>query len=95
MERILSYHVEPVPRSLMAAFVAAHHYAVRMPPLRDDRDAPAAGNDLAAEGLPPLRPPRDDPRASAFGEMTPTGRGHLWNLVHASRRRPSGQRGAF
>ena len=32
MERILSYHVEPVPRSLMAAFVAAHHYAVRVPP---------------------------------------------------------------
>jgi len=26
------YHVEPIPRSLMAAFVAAHHYAVRVPP---------------------------------------------------------------
>jgi len=32
MERVLSYHVEPVPRSLMADFVAAHHYAVRVPP---------------------------------------------------------------
>ena len=32
MERMLSYHVEPVPRSLMADFVAAHHYAVRVPP---------------------------------------------------------------
>jgi hypothetical protein len=26
------YHVQPIPRSLMAAFVAAHHYAVRVPP---------------------------------------------------------------
>ena len=26
------YHVEPIPRSLMAAFVAAHHYALRVPP---------------------------------------------------------------
>jgi len=26
------YHVEPIPRSLMADFVAAHHYAVRVPP---------------------------------------------------------------
>ena len=25
------YHVQPIPRSLMAAFVAAHHYAVRVP----------------------------------------------------------------
>jgi hypothetical protein len=32
VDRVLSYHVEPVPRSLMAAFVAAHHYAVRVPP---------------------------------------------------------------
>jgi hypothetical protein len=31
-ERFEAYHVEPVPRSLMAAFVAAHHYAVRVPP---------------------------------------------------------------
>ena len=31
-ERLEAYHVEPVPRSLMAAFVAAHHYAVRVPP---------------------------------------------------------------
>ena len=28
----MTYHVEPIPRSLMAAFVAAHHYAVRVPP---------------------------------------------------------------
>jgi len=27
-----AYHVQPVPRSPMAAFVAAHHYAVRVPP---------------------------------------------------------------
>jgi len=26
------YHVDPIPRSMMAAFVAAHHYAVRIPP---------------------------------------------------------------
>jgi len=28
----MTYHIEPIPRSLMAAFVAAHHYAVRVPP---------------------------------------------------------------
>ena len=28
-ERYAAYHVEPVPRPLMGAFVAAHHYAVR------------------------------------------------------------------
>jgi hypothetical protein len=28
------YHVEPIPRSLMAAFVAAYHYPVRVPPHR-------------------------------------------------------------
>jgi len=28
----MNYHVEPIPRLLMAAFVAAHHYAVRVPP---------------------------------------------------------------
>jgi hypothetical protein len=27
-----AYHVQPIPRGLMAAFVAAHHYAVRVPP---------------------------------------------------------------
>jgi len=27
-----AYRVEPIPRSLMADFVAAHHYAVRVPP---------------------------------------------------------------
>jgi len=32
MERVHEYRVEPVPRSLMASFVAAHHYAVRVPP---------------------------------------------------------------
>ena len=32
MSRLPEYHVEPVPRSLMAAFVAAYHYAVRVPP---------------------------------------------------------------
>jgi len=32
MERVHEYHVEPVPRSLMASFVAAHHYAVRILP---------------------------------------------------------------
>ena len=32
VDRVLSYHVEPIPRSLMADFVAAHHYAVRVPP---------------------------------------------------------------
>lgn len=26
----LQYHSEPAPRSLMAAFMAAHHYAVRV-----------------------------------------------------------------
>ena len=28
----MTYHIEPIPRSLMAAFVAAHHYAVRIRP---------------------------------------------------------------
>jgi hypothetical protein len=32
MERVHEYRVEPVPRRLMADFVAAHHYAVRVPP---------------------------------------------------------------
>jgi hypothetical protein len=32
VQNALECHVEPVPRSLMAAFVAAHHYAVRVPP---------------------------------------------------------------
>jgi len=32
VERLLSYRVELVPRALMAAVVAAHHYAVRIPP---------------------------------------------------------------
>ena len=32
MEGVHEYHVEPVPRRLMADFVAAHHYAVRVPP---------------------------------------------------------------
>jgi len=27
-----TYHVQPIPRTLMADFVAAHHYAVRVPP---------------------------------------------------------------
>ena len=27
-----AYHVHPIPRSMMAGFVAAHHYAVRVPP---------------------------------------------------------------
>lgn len=28
----LDYHVAPIPRQVMADFVAAHHYAVRVPP---------------------------------------------------------------
>jgi len=28
----MTYHIKPIPRSLMAAFVAAHHYAVRVQP---------------------------------------------------------------
>jgi hypothetical protein len=30
MRHVVEYHVEPIPRSLMAAFVAAHPYAVRV-----------------------------------------------------------------
>jgi hypothetical protein len=34
------YRVEPISRSLMAAFVAAHHYAVRVPPQAQAEDTP-------------------------------------------------------
>jgi hypothetical protein len=72
--------IEPIPRSLMAALVAAHHYAVRVPPrespFRWDQDYPkkddcawtfeSGAETRVAEGSRAIREP---PRFQGVGQF--------------------------